>query len=126
MAAAIGVTKTAVAQQFKRKDDVVLVVTATELAELQDALTPRQSPAREGLLERLVDIAVERHHIASSLQFDSVVLRPLADHQPFVRFVERLYRGSCSVGSTRVDGRVNAAIKSRALAVTCRILDLPD
>jgi AcrR family transcriptional regulator len=130
IADAIGVTKAAVYHQFKSKDDAVLAVTATELG-----------------LERVVDIAVERRHIASGLQLDPVVVRVLADHEPFVRFVERLYRVLLGEG-TGVDDRVNAAImsgalsaavmhplvediddetlKSRVLAVTRRILDLPD
>jgi AcrR family transcriptional regulator len=150
IADAIGVTKAAVYHQFKSKDDVVLAVTATELVELQDALDAAEAEsgprAREVLLERVVDIAVERRHIASGLQFDPVVVRLLADHQPFVRFAERLYRVLLGEG-TGVDDRVNAAImsgalsaavmhpfvediddetlKSRVLAVTRRILDLP-
>jgi len=150
IADAIGVTKAAVYHQFKSKDDVVLAVTATELEELQDALDAAEAEsgprAREVLLERVVDIAVERRHMASLLQFDPVVVRLLAEHEPFVRFIERLYRVLLDEGAG-VEARVNAAImsgalsaavmhplvqgvddetlKSRVLAVTRRILDLP-
>jgi AcrR family transcriptional regulator len=150
IADAIGVTKAAVYHQFKSKDEVVLAVTATELVELQDALDVAEAQsgpsAREALLERVVDIAVERRHLASLLQFDPVVVRVLADHEPFRRFIERLYRVLLGEGAG-VEARVNAAIlsgalsaavvhplvedvddetlKARVLAVTRRILDLP-
>jgi AcrR family transcriptional regulator len=150
IADAIGVTKAAVYHQFKSKDEVVLAVTATELVELQDALDVAEAEsgpsAREALLERVVDIAVERRHMASLLQFDPVVVRVLADHEPFRRFIERLYRVLLGEGAG-VEARVNAAIlsgalsaavvhplvedvddetlKARVLAVTRRILDLP-
>ncbi len=150
IADAIGVTKAAVYHQFKSKDEVVLAVTATELVELQDALDVAEAEsgpsAREALLERVVDIAVERRHMASLLQFDPVVVRVLADHEPFRLFIERLYRVLLGEGAG-VEARVNAAIlsgalsaavvhplvedvddetlKARVLAVTRRILDLP-
>lgn len=150
IADAIGVTKAAVYHQFKSKDEVVLAVTATELVELQDALDVAEAEsgpsAREALLERVVKIAVERRHMASLLQFDPVVVRVLADHEPFRRFIERLYRVLLGEGAG-VEARVNAAIlsgalsaavvhplvedvddetlKARVLAVTRRILDLP-
>lgn len=150
IADAVGVTKAAVYHQFKSKDDVVIAVTTTELAELQDALDAAELEtgprAREVLLERVVDMAVERRHVASTLQFDPVVVGLLANHAPFVRFVERLYQVLLGEGAG-VEARVNAAIlsgalsaavmhplvvdvddeplKERVLAVTRRILDLP-
>ncbi len=150
IADAVGVTKAAVYHQFKSKDDVVIAVTASELIELQDALdaaeAERGSRAREALLERVVDLAVGRRHMVSLLQFDPVVVKLLADHEPFVGFIERLFRvllGESAGLEARVDaaimsGALSAAVmhplvedvddetlRSRILYVTRRILDLP-
>lgn len=150
IADAVGVTKAAVYHQFKSKDDVVIAVTTTELVELQDALDAAEAErgprAREVLLERVVDLAVERRHMVSLLQFDPVVVKLLADHEPFVGFIERLFRVLLGEGAG-VEARVDAAImsgalsaavmhplvedvddetlRSRILYVTRRILDLP-
>ena len=150
IADAVGVTKAAVYHQFKSKDDVVIAVTTTELVELQDALDAAEAErgprAREVLLERVVDLAVKRRHMVSLLQFDPVVVKLLADHEPFVGFIERLFRVLLGEGAG-VEARVDAAIMSGALSaavmhplvedvddetlrsrifyVTRRILDLP-
>lgn len=150
IADAVGVTKAAVYHQFKSKDDVVIAVTASELIELQDALDAAEAErgprAREALLERVVDLAVGRRHMVSLLQFDPVVVKLLADHEPFVGFIERLFRvllGESAGLEARVDaaimsGALSAAVmhplvedvddetlRSRILYVTRRILDLP-
>lgn len=151
IADAIGVTKAAVYHQFKSKDDIVIAVAETELAALQDALDaaeeePDQVTARDVLLNRVVDMAVSRRQLTGVLQFDPVVVRLLAEHQPFARFIERLYQVLLG-GGVGVEARVNAAVMSGALSaavmhplvtdvdddtlrtqilkVTRRILDLP-
>lgn len=151
IADAIGVTKAAVYHQFKSKDDVVIAVSETELSALQDALDAAEAEAdqvtaRDVLLTRVVDMAVTRRQLTGVLQFDPVVVRLLAEHQPFAQFIERLYQVLLG-GGTGVEARVNAAVMSGALSaavmhplvtdvdddtlraqilkVTRRILDLP-
>jgi AcrR family transcriptional regulator len=96
IADAIGVTKGAVYHQFKTKDDITIAVAEVELAKLEDALAAadaEDSPerARELLLNRVVDHAVEHRHAANTLQFDPVLVRLLSEHRPFQVFVARLY-----------------------------------
>ncbi|PRC62440.1 TetR family transcriptional regulator, partial [Mycobacterium sp. ITM-2017-0098] len=47
--------------------------------------------AREVLLNRMIDQAIERRGVVSVLQFDPVIIRLQAEHEPFQRFIERLY-----------------------------------
>lgn len=151
IADAIGVTKAAVYHQFKSKDEVVIAVAESELAALQDAVDAAEAEsdqvaARDLLLTRVVDMAVTRRQLTGVLQFDPVVVRLLAEHQPFAQFIERLYRVLLGEGAG-VEARVNAAVMSGALSaavmhplvtdvdddtlrtqilkVTRRILDLP-
>lgn len=151
IADAIGVTKAAVYHQFRSKDEVVIAVAESELAALQDAVDAAEAEsdqvaARDLLLTRVVDMAVTRRQLTGVLQFDPVVVRLLAEHQPFAQFIERLYRVLLGEGAG-VEARVNAAVMSGALSaavmhplvtdvdddtlrtqilkVTRRILDLP-
>jgi AcrR family transcriptional regulator len=92
----IGVTKGAIYHQFKTKDEIIIAVAEMELAKLEDALTAAESEAdpergRELLLNRIVDHAIEHRRAANTFQFDPVLVRLLSDHEPFQRFVERLY-----------------------------------
>ncbi|MGB9308923.1 MAG: TetR/AcrR family transcriptional regulator [Mycobacterium sp.] len=96
IADAVGVTKGAIYHQFKAKDDIIIAVAAMELARLEEALEaaealddPRQ--ARELLLERVIDHAVDHRRAATTLQFDPVIVHLLSEHKPFTQFVERLY-----------------------------------
>jgi AcrR family transcriptional regulator len=96
IADAVGVTKGAIYHQFKTKDDLVIAVAELELARLEDALEAAESlddrdDAREFLLNRVIDHAVDHRRAANTLQFDPVLVRLLADHKPFQRFIERLY-----------------------------------
>ena len=43
------------------------------------------------LLNLVIDHAVEHRRGANTLQFDPVVVRLLSEHEPFQRFIERLY-----------------------------------
>ena len=95
IADAIGVTKAAVYHQFKTKEQIVIALTERELGGLEEALEAAEaddhrSRAREVLLDRVIDVAVERRGAASTLQFDPVIVRLLAEHEPF-----QIGRASC-------------------------------
>jgi AcrR family transcriptional regulator len=116
----IGVTKAAVYHQFKTKEEIVIALTERELGGLEEALEAAEaeqsnSRARELLLERVIDVAIERRGAASTLQFDPVIVRLLAEHKPFQQFIQRLY--SVLVGDGGDDGQVTAAMLSGAIAV---------
>jgi len=116
IADAVGVTKGAIYHQFKTKDDLVIAVAELELARLEDALEAAESldgpdDAREFLLNRVIDHAVDYRRAANTLQFDPVLVRLLADHKPFQRFTERLY--GMLVGEPGPDAQVRLA------ALTC-------
>lgn len=116
----IGVTKAAVYHQFKTKEEIVVALTERELGELEEALElaeAEQSPprARELLLEGVIDVTVRRRGAASTLQFDPVIVRLLAEHQPFQQFIARLY--GVLVGEEGDDAVVSAAMLSGAIAV---------
>lgn len=119
IADAIGVTKAAVYHQFKTKDELVIAMTARELGLLEPALEAAEaegssSRARELLLTRVVDMAVDRRRWVSTLQFDPVIVRLLADHEPFQRFIERLY--GVLLGDAGDEARVPAAMLSGAIS----------
>ncbi len=120
MADAIGVTKAAVYHQFKTKEQIVIALTERELGGLEEALEAAEaddhrSRAREVLLDRVIDVAVERRGAASTLQFDPVIVRLLGEHQPFQQFIQRLY--GVLLEDTAEDARVSAAVLSGAIAV---------
>lgn len=120
IADAIGVTKAAVYHQFKTKEQIVIALTERELGGLEEALEAaetqvHQPRARELLLERVIDVAVERRGAASTLQFDPVIVRLLAEHRPFQQFIARLY--GVLVDDAAEDARVSAAMLSGAIAV---------
>jgi len=116
----IGVTKAAVYHQFKTKDEIVIALTERELGGLEEALEAaeavRERPrAREVLLDGVIDLAVKRRGVAATLQFDPVIVRLLAEHQPFQQFTQRLY--GVLLGDAADDARVSAAMLSGAIAV---------
>jgi len=82
IADALGVTKAAIYNKFKTKDELVLAVAEMELARLEDAVEEAEgqdnseTPAR--LLARVVEHAVEHRRAAHILQFDPVVVRLLS------------------------------------------------
>jgi AcrR family transcriptional regulator len=120
IADAVGVTKAAVYHQFKTKEQIVIALTERELGGLEEALEAAEAHdhrtrAREMLLERVIDLAVERRGVASTLQFDPVIVRLLAEHEPFQQFIQRLY--GVLVGDAAEDARVSAAMLSGAIAV---------
>jgi AcrR family transcriptional regulator len=92
----VGVTKGAIYHQFKTKDELVVAVAELELSRLEDALAAAESldcrdEAREFLLNRVIDHAVDHRRAANTLQFDPVLVRLLSEHKPFQSFIERLY-----------------------------------
>jgi AcrR family transcriptional regulator len=92
----VGVTKGAIYHQFKTKDELVVAVAELELSRLEDALAAaesldRRDEAREFLLNRVIDHAVDHRRAANTLQFDPVLVRLLSEHKPFQSFIERLY-----------------------------------
>jgi AcrR family transcriptional regulator len=97
IADAIGVTKAAVYHQFKTKDEIVLAAAGAELARVEALVEaaeaePDRTRAREVLVAQVVDLAVERRRMESSLLGDPVIVRHFAHHEPFRRVMERLYR----------------------------------
>jgi AcrR family transcriptional regulator len=120
IADAIGVTKAAVYHQFKTKEQIVIALTERELGGLEEALEAAEaddhrSRAREALLDRVIDVAIERRGAASTLQFDPVVVRLLGEHEPFQQFIQRLY--GVLLDDAAEDARVAAAMLSGAIAV---------
>jgi AcrR family transcriptional regulator len=120
IADAVGVTKAAVYHQLNTKEQIVIALTERELGDLEEALEAAEAEdhpprARELLLDRVIDLAVERRGAASTLQFDPVIVRLLGEQQPFQQFIERLYR--VLVGDAGDDSQVLAAMMSGAIAV---------
>jgi AcrR family transcriptional regulator len=119
IADAVGVTKGAIYHQFNTKDEIIIGVAEMELARLEDALEaaeaiPDRMNARELLLCRVIDHAVEHRRAANTLQFDPVLVRVLSEHKPFQNFIERLY-GMLVGDETGPDTQVRLA------ALTCVI-----
>jgi hypothetical protein len=111
---------------------------------------PRRSTnplkARELLLTRVIDHAVEHRRAASTLQFDPIIVRLLSDHEPFQSFIERLYGMlvgdepgpdtqvrlaalTCVVGGTVAHPLVadldDDTLRAQLLDMVRRLIDLP-
>jgi AcrR family transcriptional regulator len=119
IADAVGITKAAVYHQFRTKEQIVLTVTERELGRLLPALEEAEAhgdgpQARDALLVRVVEMAVRDRRLVRTLQFDPVVVRLLAEHKAFQRFMDRLYRVLLS--DAGLDGRIEAAMFSGAIS----------
>ena len=119
IADAVGVTKAAVYHQFKTKDEIVLAAAEAELARVEAALDaaeaePDPARAREVLLARIVDLAVERRRMESTLLGDPVIIRFFAHHEPFRQVMDRLYRLLMG-DDAGPDARVSAAMLTAAI-----------
>ncbi len=119
IADADGVTKAAVYHQFRTKEQIVLAVTERELFRLGPALEEAEAhddglEARDALLVSMVEMAVRDRRLVRTLQFDPVVVRLLAEHEPLQRFMERLYKVLLS--DAGLDGRIEAAMFSGAIS----------
>jgi AcrR family transcriptional regulator len=152
IADSMGLAKAAVYYQFRTKDEIVLAVTNQEMAGLNEAIdvaeeAGRTIAARQALLERVVDLSIERRNAVGVLQCDPQVLRLLSDHTPFQETVDRLYAtllgedpgpdnavlaamlsGAIggALGHPRVAALDNASIRVELLRVARRLLDLPE
>src|SRR5262249_61505645 len=92
---AMGGTKAAVHPQFKPKEEIVVAAAEAELLRVEAALNAAEaeksrSRAREVLLERAVDLAIERRRKVSTLLTDPVVVRIFAKREPFRELMGRL------------------------------------
>lgn len=133
IADALGVTKAAIYYQFKTKDEIVLAVAGTELARLEGAIAAAEAElctvrAREVLLDHVIDLAVARRELVGVLQSDPVMVRYLAEHEPFQRLTERLF-AVLTGENPDADMRVQAAMMSAAIggaAIHPLVVDLDD
>jgi AcrR family transcriptional regulator len=133
IADALGVTKAAVYHQYPSKDEIVLAVAEVVLTRLEAAVTAAEaarsrSRAREVLVAGMVGLAVEQRRVAGILQRDPVMLRFLAEHEPFRHVMERVNRVLMG-GRSTPRARVLAAVLAAAIAgavVHPLALDLDD
>jgi AcrR family transcriptional regulator len=148
----IGVTKAAVYHQFHTKEAIVLAAAEAELAKLEAVLTaaeaePDDVRARETLVTGVVDLAVSRRRMESSLLGDPVIVRTFAGHAPFRRVMDRMARlltgrrpdrasrVSAAMFSAAIGGAVmhpmvaaldDATLRTELLRMARRVLDLDD
>ncbi len=119
IADALGVTKAAVYHQFNSKDEIILAVADVEIARLELAVEAAEAQdsdlrAREVLLTHVINLAVERRHVVSTMQTDPVMVRFMAQHEPFQRLMDRLF--SVLIGKDAdAAARVPAAMLSAAI-----------
>ncbi|WP_426573914.1 TetR/AcrR family transcriptional regulator [Aquihabitans sp. McL0605] len=132
----IGVTKAAVYHQFHTKDEIVIATAEQELARLEAVLDVAEAAeaagsrdqALEVLLDAVIDLAVERRHMVSVLQSDPVMVRFLAEHEPFQEVMARMYRVVIGADAD-VEARVPAAMLAAAIGgavVHPLVIDLDD
>jgi AcrR family transcriptional regulator len=115
----IGVTKAAVYHQFHAKEAIVLAAAEAELAKLEVVLTtaeaePDAARARETLVTGVVELAVSRRRMESSLLGDPLIVRTFAGHEPFRRVMDRMARLLTGERPNRAS-RVSAAMFSAAI-----------
>ena len=148
----INVTKAAVYHQYRTKDEIVLAAAESELARLAavlDTAAAAGSPdrVREELLIRIVDLAVERRRMESTLLGDPVIVRFFANYQRYRQVMRRLHRmlmgdGAGPRANVRaamllaaiggavmhplVSGLDEATMRAELLRLARRFLDLPD
>jgi AcrR family transcriptional regulator len=133
IADAVGVTKAAIWYQFRSKDEIVIAVTACELAELEEALDAAEAErdrlrARKVLLTRVIDLAITRRHWVRTLQDDPVIMRLLGEYEPFREFISRLY-GVLLDEHDDTEARMSAAVLTGAIAgsvINPLVTDLDD
>ena len=76
----------------------------------------------------MIDLAVERRRMVSAVQHDPVVVRFLAEHEPFRRLMARLF-AVLTGGDAGADARVRAAMVSAAIGGAVMhplVMDLDD
>ena len=152
IADAVGVTKAAVYRQFKTKDEIIIAVTEMQLARFEDALEAAEAQsdrtrARELLFNQVIDMVIDQRRMIGILQSDPVILRLLGEHQPYLLFLQRLYRALVGDGTTpeslvqaaMLSGAMNGAVthplvthlddavlRSQLLHLTRRLIDRPE
>ena len=152
IADAIGVTKAAVYHQFKTKDQIVLAVAEVELGRLERALRLAEAEgcsvqARDVLLTQVIELAVDRRRLVGVLQSDPVMVRFLAEHEPFGVLMDRLFavllgenpgpelRVRAAMLSAAIGGAVihpmvlgldDDTLRTELLRLARRLFDLPD
>jgi AcrR family transcriptional regulator len=152
IADAMGVTKAAVYHQFKTKEEIVLAVTEAQLAHLEEILAGAESSddprrARDMLLSWVIDMSISHRGATAALQNDPVIVRLLADHEPFARLIDRMYgvligehagpeaRVPAAVLSAAISSAVlhplvadldDTTLRAHLLRLTHRLLDIPD
>jgi AcrR family transcriptional regulator len=119
IADAIGVTKAAVYHQFRTKEEIVIAAAEAEIARLEAAMDaaeaePTRERVREALLGRIVDLAVQRRRMESTLVGDPVLVRFFARHEPFQQVMDRLYR-LLTGQDDEADARTRAAMLIAAI-----------
>lgn len=97
IADSLGVTKAAVYHKFRTKDEIVFAVTEIQLVPLEQAVReaegePDRPRARAILLRKVIDLAVAGRRLVHVLQNDPVIVRLLAEHEPFQQLIDRMYR----------------------------------
>jgi len=133
IADAVGVTKAAVYHQFKTKEAIVVAAVELELGRLEVALGAAEAlepgpGALEALLGQVVDLAVGRRRMVNTLLYDPVIVRLLAEHEPFMEFMDHLFRALLR-GRDDVEARTRVAMVASAIggAVTHPLVaDLDD
>jgi AcrR family transcriptional regulator len=118
IADAVGVTKAAVYHQFKTKEAIVVAAVELELGRLEAALDAAEAEPGPGALESLVgqvvDLAVARRRMVNTLLYDPVIVRLLAEHEPFTNFMDHLFRAL-------LRGHDDAAARTRVAMVASAI-----
>lgn len=117
----MGVTKAAVYRQFKTKEEIVIAITEREMGFLEEALEEAEAEgsarqAREVLLDRMIEQAIDRRGAFSIPMFDPVIIRLQAEYEPFQRFIERLFAALLGT-EAGVEARLHAAMLSSAISV---------
>ncbi len=129
----IGVTKAAVYHQFKSKESIVVGAVEIELGNLEGALAAAEADVRgpeavETLLNQVIKLAIGRRRMVGTLQHDPVIVRLLAEHEPFQQFMQRLF-GVLLGDGIGARARIRAAMIASAIggAVTHPlVVDLDD
>jgi AcrR family transcriptional regulator len=119
IADAVGVTKAAVYHQFRTKEEIMVAAAETELALVEAAVEAAEAErtpesARRALVSQMVDLAVARRRMESTLLGDPVIIRFFAHHPPFRDVMDRLYRILTGEDSGP-DARVPAAMLTAAI-----------
>ena len=151
IAEAVGVTKAAIYHQFKSKDSLVVAVVEVVLARLEEALDEAEAQssrvqAREVLLAKVIELAVERRRWVHALQGDPVMTRVIAAHEPFLDLINRVYALLLDQGgdpASQVRGAIAASaiggaivhplvadldddtLRAELMSITRRLFELP-